>query len=370
MGRLHNDVNFGYVPTAGIALAQLAAMFQRQANGIIRVADVGCGAGNCLAALAAAVKSQESYGVEVEASRAKLAATILTCVLHEDAMQTVLAEGVISLLNLNPPYQDAIHAEEENAIRVEHQWLARFWRILQRPDKAGDGGGVLIYTVSRRNLVWQSCRLLARNFGILGVFEYAESLYDQVFIVGRRKYQPCDEPEQEIFLNLVRTKALTASIKENAGKALIAPERLAELLTNAVQLAKPHGVIFVPCVVNPQPFRWMSEKPHMVEVETRLRESPMWERLRSKLYFPPLTEKIKMIMSPEVGHLVPILEAQDAVLLCDVDGKNPILVKMFGDRQTLRWEETTEEKSEVHVKNPPISVLCAWTAQGDQVEFR
>ena len=103
MGTFRNDLNFGYVPTSGMALG-IADIFVRDSDGVIRVADVGCGKGDCLKAIQQQLAAEVSYGIEIHPDRAKAAAQKLTLVLHEDAMQTVLDEGVMSLLYLNPPY--------------------------------------------------------------------------------------------------------------------------------------------------------------------------------------------------------------------------------------------------------------------------
>lgn len=369
MGTFRNDLNFGYVPTSGMALG-IADIFVRDSDGVIRVADVGCGKGDCLKAIQQQLAAEESYGIEIHPDRAKAAAQKLTLVLHEDVMQTVLDESVISLLYLNPPYQQAVRDDHEEALRVEHQWFSRFWRLTQKPKKTGEGGGIIVFVVSRRNLIWQSARLFARNFELLAAFDYPESEYDQVFVIGRRKFKPEDDYEVELFLNLIRAQKITASLKDFCGKNHIAATTLPELLERALHLSQPQGSIPVPCIMNPQPFRWLSEKPSMREVEARLASSPIWKTIDGLVDVPPLSQRIQTLMPPETGHLVPILEVSEPVLVRDKDGKNPLLVKMFGDRQTLRWEEETETRQETHVKAVPRSVLVGWTPQGELVGYQ
>ena len=108
----------------------------------------------------------------------------------------------------------------------------------------------------------------------------------------------------------------------------------------------------------------------MREVEARLASSPIWKTIDSLVDVPPLSQKIQTLMPPETGHLVPILEVSEPVLVRDKNGENPLLVKMFGDRQILQWEEKTENREETHTKAVPRSVLLGWTAQGELVSYQ
>ena len=149
----------------------------------------------------------------------------------------------MSLLYLNPPYQQAVRDDHEDALRVEHQWFSRFWRLVQKPKKTSEGGGIIVFVVSRRNLIWQSARLFARNFELVAAFDYPESEYDQVFIIGRRKFKAEDDYEVELFLNLIRAQKITTSLKDFCGKNHIAALKLPELLEKALHLPPPHGSI-------------------------------------------------------------------------------------------------------------------------------
>ena len=129
----------------------------------------------------------ETFGVELHRERAEEASGILDHSLASDLFQTSIANGVFSILFLNPPYDF-----DQEKRRVEHAFLTHCTRYL-----AVDG--LLVFIVPRSRLA-VSARYLASHYGRIRCWDFPSperETFDQVVLVGRRKAEPFPDTAAE-----------------------------------------------------------------------------------------------------------------------------------------------------------------------------
>ena len=185
--RLAAQAKGGFYPTPPRVTGMIASLMQARSGGrgetTLRILDPCCGAGVALAQLAAGIDrpdgaAVETYGVELQAERAKEAEGRLDHVLGTDLFQTSIANGAFGLLYLNPPYDD--DAGEEK--RTEHAFLRHCTRYLAEH-------GLLVFVVPRRRLAG-SANYLASHYARLRCWAFPDperEAFDQVVVAGTRK---------------------------------------------------------------------------------------------------------------------------------------------------------------------------------------
>ena len=192
--RLEAQFKGGYYPTPPRVLEMIAKLLHPDRYGkgpktdgdkpVCRLLDPCCGTGEALANIADLVTERgqaggtalQTYGVELHQGRAQEAAEILDRILASDLFATSIANGVFSVLYLNPPYDD-----DQEDKRVEHAFLTHCTRYLAM-------GGILVYIVPRRRLA-VSARYLATNYHDVRCWTFPEpesEVYDQVVLMGCR----------------------------------------------------------------------------------------------------------------------------------------------------------------------------------------
>ncbi len=158
--RLAAQAKAGFYPTPPRVTEMIAGLMQARSSArgetTLRILDPCCGAGIALAQLAAGIDrpdgaAVETYGVELQAERAKEAEGRLDHVLGTDLFQTSIANGAFGLLYLNPPY-DFDSGEEK---RLEQTFLRHCTRYLAEH-------GLLVLVVPRQRLA-VSARYLASH---------------------------------------------------------------------------------------------------------------------------------------------------------------------------------------------------------------
>ena len=185
--RLAAQAKAGFYPTPPRVTEMIAGLMQARSGGrgetTLRILDPCCGAGVALAQLAAGIDRPdgalvETYGVELQAERAKEAEGRLDHVLGTDLFQTSIANGAFGLLYLNPPY-DFDSGEEK---RLEQTFLRHCTRYLTE-------SGLLVFVAPRRRLA-ESARYLASHYARLRCWTFPEperEAFDQVVVTGVRK---------------------------------------------------------------------------------------------------------------------------------------------------------------------------------------
>lgn len=216
-------LHYGYTPTHQSILNALSIALRPVGEGVVRLLDPCAGTGEALAALAQALKAQgarvETYGVEIEASRAAEAARVLDHVIQDDWRKISMTEGSVSLALLNPPY-DNVGGEAS----LERE-------IIRRAINRLAPAGVAVFVVPRRLLGWLGD--FHMEWLALRTSPDPESP-SQVILVGIRRpgegrqplpvERPLEEGFPEIPVPALRTPAPTFH------KIALEPEDIAEAL--------------------------------------------------------------------------------------------------------------------------------------------
>ena len=116
--RLSAQAKGGFYPTPDRVVDMAASLISASAGHYnrsrlaLRILDPCCGAGEALERLAEKLGRDsgtplETFGVELHRERAEAAADVLDHSLASDLFQASIANGVFSILFLNPPYDCA-----------------------------------------------------------------------------------------------------------------------------------------------------------------------------------------------------------------------------------------------------------------------
>ena len=146
-----------------------------------RLVDPCCGEGFAAAYLAQAWHV-ESYGIEIDAERARASAERLTRVLHLDYAAARIPPHAFQVLFLNPPYSP----EEGESRRTEYRFLRDTTKWLQP-------GGLLIYIIPQYRLDARMARFLATYYTDLRAYRFPDPEYDdfrQMVVFGVLKPEP------------------------------------------------------------------------------------------------------------------------------------------------------------------------------------
>ena len=207
-------LNYGFTPTCQAALERLAGLLspsncggKPEASAVIRLFDPCAGEGEALAYLARALFQQgaqavESYGVEIEEGRAAKAAAILDHVIRADFRRTATTHKSMSLIFLNPPYDNAGGEDslEKTIIRRALPYLAE--------------DGVAVLVIPARLLEWAEEKLKMRWLALYPS-EDPNSL-NQVVLVGK----PAKESQPLPELGAVQPVVVSAADRVGAAQSL------------------------------------------------------------------------------------------------------------------------------------------------------
>ena len=129
----------------------------------------------------------ESYGIEPDTQRGKIAKQNLTRCLITDYENSRISNRAFSLLYLNPPYDWSIRNDEVSASERHERTFLRDTICYLIP------GGVLVYLIPQSRLDKTIAKILAYRFGDVRVFRFPDEEYKsfkQVVIFGVLKKKP------------------------------------------------------------------------------------------------------------------------------------------------------------------------------------
>jgi 16S rRNA G966 N2-methylase RsmD len=183
LSRLEAAARAQFYPTpdrVATAITRYLAAARTRSGEVIRLLDPCAGEGVAAAEVAGALGA-ESYGIELNAERAREAETRLGRVLCHTALWGVkLANSAFSVLLLNPPYD-----YDDEKKRLEHHFLTAMTRTLVP-------GGVLALLIPQRRLAL-SARYLAAHYEQVTCYRFPDPEYDafgQVVLFGVRRRSP------------------------------------------------------------------------------------------------------------------------------------------------------------------------------------
>ena len=202
MSRLANKMKAGYFPTPHRVAQYIAGHLIAPGSGAFRWLDPCAGEGAALDFLAR-VHGGETFGIELDAERAEVAARFLDHTLQGDYAAQQLPKGNnagISVLFLNPPYDD----DDTTGGRLELAFLrdTQDWLM---------PGGILIYLIPQYRISNYVAKRLAINFRDVRIYRFPDPEYDdfrQVVIFAIKRDLPRPDDQQTMQIIAARTAVL------------------------------------------------------------------------------------------------------------------------------------------------------------------
>ncbi len=179
----------GYYPTPPTTLEYIAQLLRpTNKGGSFRFLDPCAGQGEALSQVAIAMQRHgaqvQTYGVELSDTRSPLAADALDQCICADWADITCSHKSISLLWLNPPYDDEVGEKETRKRRLEYIFLQNTLKVLQT-------GGLLVYIVPLKLLKQTNvAKFLAGYFEQLQIYKLPGGEFErfgQIVLFGYRK---------------------------------------------------------------------------------------------------------------------------------------------------------------------------------------
>jgi len=161
------------------------------------ILDPCCGEGLALESLTRGTQA-ETHGIELDGERAKEAKSRLRQVLHAGYEQVEISPGGMSLLFLNPPYDD------NEGERKELVFLRDLIETLAP-------SGVLVYIIPQARLSKEVAMVLASNLTQIRVWRFPDPEFEafgQIVVLGKKTEWPMENPYQAGQLHEMKTRTL------------------------------------------------------------------------------------------------------------------------------------------------------------------
>ncbi len=227
-------------------------------------------------------------GIELDAYRAERAATRLDQVIYGDCFDVDCRVESLSLVYINPPYQDAAH-EEGPGQRLEELFLRHVYRWVKP-------GGVLILVIPISQLAVCG-NILSRQFEDAEVYRLTEPAsvqYHQIVVFGVRR----SRRERE----RLSDREIT-SLRLDYGRKARSLETLPTLSE------RPQRVYAVP---EAEPIQLAHHGLPLDEIEDCLPQSPAYRQAQRILFAPEFHERGRPLSPLHQGH-VALLAAAGAL---------------------------------------------------------
>jgi 16S rRNA G966 N2-methylase RsmD len=319
--RLAAQAKMGYYPTPSTVVSLISNILVKQSPGKIRIIDPCAGQGTALKELGERLKA-ETYGIELDRERGKIAKEILTKCLITDYEKTRISHQGFSLVYLNPPYDWTIKKDEvTGSERYEKTFLRNTIKYLVPQ-------GVLVFLIPERRLDKAIGKILSYRFKDIRVFRFPDDEYKrfkQIVVFGVLKKIP-------------KIDDGTLSYLTNVGKglAVIPPIEKTTCHYNVPAGGKVKKFIFKTTLID------------LEDLEREIADHGLKEKITTLVTPVSLTERIKPIMPLRHGHLAQLLACgmMNGVVF-DRDNKNPLLVKGMTKKivETFIEHENGKEKT-------------------------
>ena len=343
--RLAAQAKMGYYPTPKRVTSIIVSYLKRQREGIIRILDPCAGEGTAVKLIGDELKA-ETYGIEIDIERGRVAKEILTKCLITDYQNTRISHGSFSLLYLNPPYDWTVKKDEiEKSERYERTFLRDCVSYLCK-------GGILVYLIPQRRLDGQIARMLSYRFEHIKVFRFPEDEYKafrQLVIFGVIKKRPNKDDQTADYLNKCgKLQAIVPYL----------PKELSHIYEVPVSPAKAN-------------FLFKSKHIDPEELAEEILEYGLFGQFKEMTTPLKIAEKIKPIMPLRHGHLAQILACglMNGVVW-DNDKKNPLLVKGVTKKE-VKYAIEKNGDTEKHIETDQIKIIInAFNRKGEMLTIQ
>ena len=342
--RLAAQAKMGYYPTPPSVVSLISGMLVRNCKGNIRLLDPCTGEGIALKHIGE-VLNAETYGIELDKERGRIAGENLTRCLVTDYQATCISNQAFSLLYLNPPYDWAIRNDEVSASeRYERTFLRNTIRYLI-------AGGVLVYLIPQGRLDKAIAKVIAYRFKDVRVFRFPENEYKsfkQIVLFGVLKKRAEEEDELAQYLTDVgHLKAIVPYLDRSECRYIVPPS---------------------PSVKN---FIFRTTRIDPAELEIEIRSYGLSEKINRLVKPLTLSERIKPIMPLRQGHLAQLLACgmMNGVVF-DRDGRNPLVVKGITRKEVETRTEYEEGKQKIIETDKIVITINAINEHGEFITIK
>jgi predicted RNA methylase len=321
--RTAGKMKAGFYPTPAEVVDLIADFIKRPLfHEGIRLLDPCAGEGEALRVLASRLGVKETYGVELDQTRAKQAGAVLKQVIPGSFESMKSAWRGFSLLFLNPPYD-----YDEESKRLEYKFLMK-----RSPDL--QSGGRRVYWIVQKHLTQETARYLASHFEDIEVRRFPDPHFErfhQIVIFGVRREGAFRTPESERSL-----------------------ERIPRLSPDEIPMLRKPDYPPYELVSGSPNFAFYSETVHPEETLSEISTSGLYRDGRvTDILFPVSRPKIKPLMPLRKGHLAMLISAgflNNALL--EHKGRR-LLIKGRCVKEQVKHEEVRDD-SEVVIERDVI----------------
>jgi methylase of polypeptide subunit release factors len=183
IGRLMNNVRMGHYPTDPAHVELIARGITFPHGVTANLLDPCCGTGAALTRLAMG-RDHQSYGIELDESRAKEAQSLLYRVGFGSFFRSNISTRAFHVIFLNPPYLSVLD-ESGSHSRDEKRFLLESIPLLAI-------GGLMIYVVPYYRLTEDICRIFCDHFEQVSIHRFLDGefkKFKQVVLMGLRRYR-------------------------------------------------------------------------------------------------------------------------------------------------------------------------------------
>ena len=339
--RLAAQAKMGYYPTPQLVVSLISGILIRNNPGNIKILDPCAGEGIAIKELSEFLQC-ESYGIELDTYRGKIAKENLTQCLITDYESTRISHQAFSVLYLNPPYDWIIRNDEVSASeRYERTFLRNTIRYLM-------SGGILVYLIPQSRLDKHISKILGYRFSDIRVFRFPDEEYKsfkQIVIFGVLKKDA--ESDHEIISYLINI---------GQGQAIIPSIENADCEYRVPTSPKVKNFLFRTLWIDPE------------ELEIEIRRHGLKEKIKTQVSPVSLSERIKPIMPLRHGHLAQLLACgMMNGIVFDKDDRNPLLVKGITRKVVETRTEHENGKEKIIEQDKIVITINAINQRGELI---
>jgi hypothetical protein len=270
--------------------------------GIIRILDPCAGEGTALKTIGHHLRA-ETFGIEIDRKRGRLAQQKLTRCLITDYNSTQITPQFASLLWLNPPYDWAARGNDlDRSERYERTLLKDTVKYLIP-------GGVLVYLIPIGRLDGTIALMLSYRFGEIRIYRFPEDLFarfKQIVIFGFCKRTPFTEES--------------------------ICERLKDIGTGKITIPflpdSPDFIYEVPIPPDIRNFVFRTAEINAGELEEEIKSHGLCEEIQEMTGSQASGERMVSLMPLRLGHLAQVIACGTLKgVVFDRNRRNPMVVK-------------------------------------------
>ncbi len=303
MARLEAISKMGYYPTPEELTLIIAGYLKPKGAGLIRIFDPCAGEGTALKTVGNHLGA-ETYGIEIDRKRGKLAQQKLTKCIITDYNATHITPKFASLLWLNPPYDWAARSHDlERSERYERTFLKNTVKYLIP-------GGIMIYLIPIGRLDGTIARMVSYRFEQIRVYKFPQQLFSQfkqIILLGvSKKTALPDEGICERLRDIGAGKITIPFLPENAALTYEVP--CSPDLNN--------NFVFRTSEINPE------------ELEEEIKARGLGQEIQGMTNGPESEGRMVSLMPLRLGHLALVIACGSLRgVVFDQNHENPMVVK-------------------------------------------